>query len=121
VSWFGQQLGPELDDAVSLSGIVPWQGENAQALLTGPPLERAPFRADYKLRVSPLSEPSRQEQQLPLPPAKLLAGVEMNDLEHCETGNWKLENRNWKPKNRNSKTENRFPQIPARAFAVLLF
>jgi len=75
----GKQLGPQLEDAVSLSGIVPRQGENAQVLLASLRLERAPFRADYELRVSPLSEPSRQEQQLPLPPTKLAAGVEMDD------------------------------------------
>ena len=103
VGGFGEQLLAKLQNTVGVSNVLRRQGKGLKSLETRRLLKVAPFRRYDHLIVLPFAQAPRQPEQLPLPAAQFVTGIDMNNLHARETRNWKLEIRNSRAKRRPSQ------------------
>ena len=82
------QMLAQLQDSVSIAGVVEWKRKGRKLFRPGACFQLALFSANNDLAVTSLAEPPRQFQQLALAAAQTQACVDMNDLQGPRGSHW---------------------------------
>jgi len=82
------QMLAQLQDSVSIAGVVEWKREAGELFRPGACFQLTLFSADDHLVVASLAKQSRQFQQLALAAAQTQACVNMNDLQGPRGNHW---------------------------------